>query len=89
MRIGLHHLALNPGPVSIGTIHPFHCFAQPGSNVPAEDDGFQLGGIMAPRSALWVAAAAVIAVIIIYLLVAGQNRSGPGQPPPHALDQSQ
>ncbi|MGI6855242.1 hypothetical protein [Mesorhizobium sp. 1B3] len=44
---------------------------------------------MAPRHALWVAVMAVIAAIVVYLLVAGQNRPGPGQPPPHALDQSQ
>lgn len=44
---------------------------------------------MAPRNAVWIAVVAVVALIVIYMVVAGQNRSKPGQPPPHALDQSQ
>lgn len=44
---------------------------------------------MVPRNALWVAVVAVAAMFVIYLILADQNGSGPGEPPPHALDQSQ
>ncbi|WP_186420015.1 hypothetical protein [Bosea sp. CS1GBMeth4] len=42
---------------------------------------------MISRNALWIAVAAVVAIVALYAVTRGEG-SRPGQPPPHAIDQS-
>lgn len=44
---------------------------------------------MATRRWIWIAAAAVVAAVAIYLMLPREDGVAPGQNPPHAIKQSQ